>query len=76
MTEPTLAVIVERIDNLSKAMKDGFKGVHIRQDKQNGKSQKNTEWRLKNSKPMSMLSNVITIVITAVVVGGVALILK
>lgn len=76
MTEPTLAVIAERIENLCQKVEDGFKGVHDRQDKTNGKVAKNTEWRLRNSRPVNMLSSVITIVITAVVVAIVALVIN
>ena len=75
MSEITLGVIVERIENLCTKVEDGFKGVHDRQDKTNGNVKVNTEWRLKNSTPMNLLSNVITIVITAVVVSGLSFII-
>lgn len=72
----TLEVIVERIDNLATTMSDGFKGVHDRQDKTNGNVKKNTEWRLTNTKPVGLVWTAMVIVITAVLTGGVALILK
>jgi len=76
MNEITNAVIVERIDNLCSNMKAGFKGVHDRQDKTNGNVRENTNWRLENKKPIGLVSQIITIVITAVVVGGIAIIIK
>ena len=74
--EITLAVVIERISNLKAAIDEGFKGVHARQDKTNGNVKKNTEWRLRNSRPMTMLSSVITIIITSVVVAGITLVIK
>jgi len=76
MTEVTNAVIVERIDNLCASMKLGFKGVHARQDKTNGSVKLNTEGRLKNSVAMKMVNKVIVLVVTAVVVGGIALVIN
>ena len=72
----TLEVIAERLDNLAKSVNDGFKGVHERQDKTNGKVQKNTEWRLMNSKSVSLIWAGVMITITAVLTGGIALIIK
>ncbi len=76
MSEVTNAVIVERIEHLCDSMKDGFKGVHDRQDKTNGKVQANTEWRLKNLKSVGLVNKLTTIIITAVVVAGLALIIN
>jgi hypothetical protein len=47
MSEPTNAVLLEKIENLTKNMDDGFKGVYERQDKTNGNVMTNTSFRLK-----------------------------
>lgn len=75
MSEITLGVIVERIDNLCTKVEDGFKGVHDRQDRTNGNVKINTEWRLENKKPVNLVSNITTIIITAVVVSGLSFII-
>lgn len=40
-------VLLEKIENLSDKIENGFKGVHERQDKTNGNVIRNTEHRLK-----------------------------
>ncbi len=55
----TLDILAERIDNLMREMKEGFKGVHERQDKTNGNVKLNTEARLKNEKPLKFMQKAI-----------------
>lgn len=37
MSEASIQVIVERLDNIIREMRDGFAAVHARQDKTNGR---------------------------------------
>lgn len=46
----TIDVVVERIDNLTQMMKEGFLGVHQRQDTANGKLMAHKEWIDRNCK--------------------------
>jgi len=47
MTNSSNDVLLEKIENLSEKVVDGFAGVHERQDTTNGKVIKNTEHRIK-----------------------------
>ena len=43
--EPTNGEIKIALDNITKALEEGFEGVHKRQDKTNGNVMKNTKFR-------------------------------
>lgn len=47
MKSPTNETIYALLENLTKKVEDGFKGVHDRQDTTNGKVQENTAFRFK-----------------------------
>ena len=46
MAEIEQALNKKDIENLTDAVKEGFEGVHARQDKTNGNVDKNTKWRI------------------------------
>jgi hypothetical protein len=44
-TKPTNGELMIMLENLTKNVEDGFKGIHERQDKTNGNVLKNTKFR-------------------------------
>jgi len=52
-TNLTNGEICVKLDDLAKNIKDGFRGMHDRQDKTNGNVNKNTEYRLRSSGSIS-----------------------
>jgi len=72
MTAPSNEVIVERIDNLGVLVKEGFKGVHERQDKTNGNVKDNTKWRLETCPTVKNLQKLVygTVGFVLIAVGG------
>jgi hypothetical protein len=61
MSEPTNAVLLEKIENLTKNMDDGFKGVYERQDKTNGNVMTNTSFRLKAEANITLVKWIISV---------------
>lgn len=64
--------IIIMLNSLTKQVKDGFKGVHDRQDKTNGSVKDNSEFRLKAQGSINSLKWIIGIV----GVGNIAVIIK
>jgi len=54
-TDLTNGEICVKLDDLSKNIKEGFRGIHDRQDKTNGKVIVNTEYRLRTIGSMSTM---------------------
>jgi hypothetical protein len=80
MSKMTLEILAERIDNAIRKIDEGFHGVHKRQDKTNGNVLKNTEWRLKNEKPIKIMQKIVygtvAFVLTSVGVAILSLVIK
>lgn len=54
METPNNETLLSKLENLSDNIKDGFEGVHTRQDKTNGNVIKNTEHRIKVESALSI----------------------
>lgn len=46
MPAPTNETLANMIENLTKTVEEGFKGIHERQDKTNGNVKENMEFRI------------------------------
>lgn len=48
MQKMTIGIVAQKLDDLSREVSNGFKGVHQRQDTTNGKVLANTEWKIQH----------------------------